>query len=84
MKRKKKPTPHPNRPVACVVCTRRKTTKPYDCTIDCWDRFTVETWQCVYCGAVQDQGVHKSRYYGTAQIVLAPGELQELREDRRQ
>lgn len=71
------------RPVACINCKRRGTTKSYHCTIDCWDRFTIHTWQCVYCGAIMEQGPFRAQYLGTDRIILAPGELEELRNERR-
>lgn len=69
-------------PVECPGCKRRKTLKEHSGAIDAWDRYEVATWQCVYCGTVCERGFRGIIVHGVERIILAPGELEQLRNQR--
>ena len=68
----------------CPHCKRRATMKERDGIMDTFDRYETVTWQCIYCGAVcEPHGPLRNLIVtGFARVVLAPGELEQLRTAR--
>ena len=52
--------------------------------MDTFERYVVATWQCIYCGALcEPYGPLRNLIVtGFANVVLAPGELEQLRAAR--
>ena len=68
----------------CPACKRRGTLREYQGVMDTFERYDVATWQCVECGAVVEPKLRGLAVLSVERIVLRPGELQEMRDGRRQ
>ena len=67
----------------CPSCHRRGTLKDHLGVMDTFERYEVDVWQCIDCGAVCERkltGLSVTRF---ERIVLAPGELENLRVERK-
>lgn len=69
----------------CPNCHHRGSLRADYVLFDTFERATVETWQCIYCGAVCEPYGASGHLIVTAikRITLAPGELLELRKERK-
>ncbi len=72
----------PTSSARCPNCAKRASLRDHDGVQDCWDRYEVVTWQCVYCGAVCEPSVRGFAVTGFAPIVFRPGELEAIRKAR--
>ncbi len=69
----------------CPNCHRRGTLKEHQGVMDTFERYEMVAWQCVYCGAVCEKEWRRGMIVvGIERIVLAPGELEAMRNSRRQ
>lgn len=73
----------PTRSARCPNCARRGTFREHEGVMDTFERYSVETWQCIYCGAVCVPVTRGWAVLAVEPIVLLPGELATLRDARR-
>lgn len=68
----------------CPCCTKRGAFHDYLGVMDTFERYAVVEWQCIYCCSIVDRGVGgKPIWTGVIDnIVLRPGEMEELRPAR--
>ena len=72
----------PTKSARCPHCSKRASLREYQGVMDTFERYSVCTWQCIYCGAVCEPNVRGMRVVAFDRIVLRPGELEELRHAR--
>lgn len=70
--------------VQCPLCHKRSSFKEHYVLFDTFERAECATWQCIYCGAVCEPRGPTGRMVATGvdRIVLASGELEQLRKGR--
>ena len=68
----------------CPNCQKRASLKQHYVLFDTFERAEVATWQCIYCGAIcEPRGPSGHMVYTRIdRVILAPGELEQLRDDR--